>query len=81
MDSELRLHDLVALLEDVATTHFSTGEPLRLRRGQIGTVVMTYEDGSLEVEFADRQGRAYALLPLSRDRLMRLQDAPEHVVA
>ncbi len=81
MGAELRLHDLVALLEDVTTSHFSTREPLHLRRGQIGTVVMVYEDGALEVEFADRNGRAYALLPMSRDQLMLLRDAPEHAVA
>lgn len=81
MGAELQLHDLVALLEDVTTSHFSTREPLRLRRGQIGTVVMVYEDGALEVEFADGDGRAYALLPVSRDQLMLLRDAPEHAVA
>jgi hypothetical protein len=74
-------HDLVALLEDTSVRHFRTGEPLVLRRGQIGTVVMTYPDGALDVEFADRDGRPYALVPLSRDRLMLLRDTPDHAVA
>ena len=81
MSRELQLHDVVALLEDVTTTHFSTGESLVLRRGQIGTVVMEYEGGAVEIEFADREGRAYALLSLSRQQLMLLRDAPEHAVA
>lgn len=81
MTPKPKTHDVVALLEDVATRHFSTGKPLRLRRGQIGTVVMECDDEALEVEFADRAGRAYALLPLARERLMLLLDAPEDAVA
>jgi len=34
---------VVALLDDVPARHFETGQPLLLRRGQIGTVVMTYD--------------------------------------
>ena len=37
---------VVALLEDMPTRHFETGQPILLRRGQIGTVVMAY-DGRL----------------------------------
>jgi hypothetical protein len=77
MEVRVPLHAVVALLEDTRTTHFESGEPLLLRRGQIGTVVMTYDDGAYEVEFADRNGRAYAMLVLSADRLMVLRDAPE----
>lgn len=40
------MHDLVALLQDFPTTHFETGRPLMLRRGQIGTIMMTYGDGA-----------------------------------
>ena len=81
MSGELRNHDLVALLEDTSVKHFQTGDPLLLHRGQMGTVVMVYADGALEVEFADRHGRAYALVSLSRDKLMLLRDAPDHAVA
>ena len=81
MSAELRDHDLVALLEDASVEHFQTGEPLLLRRGQIGTVVMVYANGAVEVEFADRDGRAYSLVSLSRDKLMQLRDAPDHAVA
>jgi len=81
MSGELLDHDLVALLEDTSVKHFRTGEPLRLRRGQLGTVVMMYADGDVEVEFADRDGRPYALVSMSRDKLMLLRDAPEHAVA
>ena len=76
MDSEIRMHDLVAPIEDIAARHFLTGAPLTLRRGQIGTVVMTYDGSAFEVEFADAQGRAFALLPIAAEKLMLLHDAP-----
>ena len=81
MSGGLRMHDVVALLEDVPTKHFETGRPLLLRRGQIGTVVMTYQDGAVEVEFADRDGRPFAILSLRPDKLMVLHDAPDYAVA
>lgn len=75
------MHDVVALTEDVCTKHFETRQELKLRRGQIGTVVMTYEDGACEVEFADREGRAFALLPLKPEQLMVLYDTPDFAAA
>lgn len=56
MDRDIKMHAVVALLEDVRTKHFETGQPVLLRRGQIGTVVMPYPDGAREIEFADRDG-------------------------
>jgi len=81
MNSEIHIHDIVALMDDIATTHFVTGAPLTLRRGQIGTAVMTCDGSAFEVEFCDTQGRAFALLPIPAGRLMLLHDAPATVVA
>jgi hypothetical protein len=81
MSGELLEHDLVALLEDTSVRHFQTGEPLLLRRGQLGTIVMVYAGGAVEVEFADRGGRTYALVPVAREKLILLRDAPDHAVA
>ena len=81
MSGKLRMHDVVALLEATNTKHFESGEPILLRRGQIGTVVMTYEDGACDVEFADRNGRAYALLTLLPDKLLVLHETPAHIAA
>ena len=75
------MHDLVALLEDVPARHFATGAPLTLRRGQIGTVVMTYDGSAFEVEFCDAQGRAFAMLPIPTGKLMLLHDATTAVPA
>jgi hypothetical protein len=81
MIGEIKMHDVVALMQDVRTKHFQSGQPLLLRRGQIGTVVMIYQDGAYEVEFADRDGRAFAILPVKPDQLMVLHDTPDFVAA
>ena len=81
MNSEIHMHDLVALLEAVPARHFFTGTPLTLRRGQIGTVVMTYDGSAFEVEFSDAQGRAFAVMPIPAGKLMLLHDAPATVAA
>jgi hypothetical protein len=70
------MNDIVALLEDVPTEHFETGQPLVLRRGLIGTVVMAYDGAAFEVEFADRDGKAYALLPVASEKLIVLHENP-----
>jgi hypothetical protein len=69
----------VALLNDVQTTHFESGSPVLLHRGDIGTVVLTYGGGECDVEFADRNGRTYAMLTRSTDSLLVLLDLPAGV--
>lgn len=81
MNSDIHLHGVVALLEDLPVKHFATGQPLLLRRGQIGTVVMTYDGATVEVEFAGPDGRTYALLPIATSKLMVLRDKPEDAAA
>ena len=76
MNAALQMHDVVALLDDLPASHFVTGQPLLLRRGQIGTVVMTYDGTAFEVEFAGRDGRAYALLTVPAEKLIRLHESP-----
>ena len=81
MFGEIKMHDVVALLQDVPAKHFESGQALLLRRGQVGTVVMNYLDGAYEVEFADRDGRAFAILSLRGDHLMVLHDTPDFAAA
>jgi hypothetical protein len=81
MANGIQMHDVVVLLEDMRTKHFETSQPLMLRRGQVGTVVMTYDGRVFEVEFASRDGRAYALLPVAAEKLMPVKDTPELAVA
>jgi hypothetical protein len=81
MNSEIHMHDTVALLEDLPARHFLTGEALLLRRGQVGSIVMTYDGGAFEVEFSGQDGRAYALLPVEAEKLIALRESPETVAA
>ena len=81
MLGELKMHDVVALLQDVPAKHLESGRALLLRRGQIGTVVMSYPDGAYEVEFADRDGRAFAMLSLRPEQLMLLRETPDFAAA
>ena len=81
MNGEIHLHDVVVLTEDVPAKHFESGRPLLLRRGQVGTVVMTYDGSAFEVEFAGKDGRAYALLPIPAEKLIVLHDQPEFAAA
>ena len=81
MSDEIKMHDVVALTEDARTKNFETGRDLLLRHGQIGAVVMLYPDGLCEVEFADRDGRAFALLPLRHEQLIILHDSPDFAAA
>ena len=79
--TQIRMHDVVALLEDVPATHFETGQPLTLRRGEVGTVVMTYDGSAVEVEFAAEDGCAYAMLPIAPTKLRILPNPPDSIVA
>lgn len=81
MNAAIQMHDVVALLDDIPAKHFETGQPLLLRRGQIGTVVMTYDGTAFDVEFAGRDGRAYALLPVPAGKLIVLRESPVVVAA
>jgi len=64
MNSQMKLLDVVALLEDLLE--------LGLYRGQVGTIVEVYEPGVFEVEFSDLNGRAYAIETLNANQLMLL---------
>src|ERR1035438_1322268 len=52
-----------------------------LVRGQVGTVVESWAPDVYEVEFSDGNGKAYAMVALSADQLMRLHHEPVHQAA
>jgi hypothetical protein len=61
--------DIVALLADLPKAG--------LARGQVGTVVEALGNSDVLVEFADDQGRAYAVAPCPRSELLVLRYAPQ----
>jgi len=62
--SSLNVRDVVALLVD--------DREHGLVRGQVGTVVEQLDDGVLEVDFCDDEGRTYAQVAVSVQALLRL---------
>lgn len=72
MDQDLQMHDVVALLVDLPEHG--------LVRGHVGTVVV-WAPGAYEVEFADSEGRTFAMVSLRNDQLLRLYYEPLHQAA
>jgi len=71
--TEINLHDMVALKEDTKAQRFPLGEELLLPTGLVGTVVEQYAQGeAFEVEFARKDGEAYAMITIEADKLFRL---------
>jgi hypothetical protein len=64
------MHSVVALLDDLP------GQGLA--RGQVGTDVGEWAPGVYEVEFCDDEGKAYAMVALKTEQLMRLHHKPTH---
>lgn len=64
--------DLVALTEDRQATHFETGEPITLSKGQVGTIVLEYDGTAFEVEFSNNDGITYAMETIPAHQLMLL---------
>ncbi|HIK31671.1 MAG TPA: DUF4926 domain-containing protein [Oscillatoriales cyanobacterium M59_W2019_021] len=80
MDS-IQDYDLVVLLEDRAATHKTTHQPILLRRGQVGTVLMSFEGVAFLVDFTDSQGNTFAMESIEADRLLRLIYEPMAIAA
>lgn len=64
----MKEHDLVALLEDLPEQG--------LVRGQAGTVVALWAEGTYEVEFVGEDGSPLSLLALKEDQLLGLKGLP-----
>ena len=63
------LFDTIALSKDIPEEN--------LVRGQVGTIVEIHRGGeAYEVEFADPEGRMYALAPLPADAFIVLRHVP-----
>jgi hypothetical protein len=67
------IHSVVALLEDLPEEG--------LVRCQVGTVVENWAPGIYEVEFADDNGKTYAMVALKAEQLMQLHHEPVHQAA
>lgn len=71
--TKIKLHDTIALTENITTNQFMTDKKIVIPRGQVGTIVEVYpEEKTFEVEFSDSNGQTYALVPLSAEQLILL---------
>ena len=75
MRREVKLLDVVALLEDVQV------EGVLLQRGEVGAVVVMIAPEVYEVECCDDQGRAYAFASLPAEQLLVLHNQGKESVA
>lgn len=64
MANEIKILDIVAIVEDLPEHS--------LRRGEVGTVVDCWKDGTFEVEFSDDTSEPYAFVALKAEKLFPL---------
>ncbi len=79
--NKIQEYDIVALLETIPAIHKDTQQPIELKSGQVGTVVMSFDDRAFLIDFADSQGHTYAMETIAADQLLRLVYEPETVYA
>jgi Domain of unknown function (DUF4926) len=72
----LNEYDIVALTQDVQATYQSTHQPLLLPSGQVGTILMGFKDQAYLVDFADADGRTYAMATIPGHWLIQLMAQP-----
>lgn len=74
-------YDIVALKSDIRAIHKENQQPILLQHGQVGTVVMTFNDEAYLIDFSDAQGMTYAMETIPQNQLMLLHYEPASVVA
>jgi hypothetical protein len=64
------------LINEAQAIHKETKQPILLRQGQVGTVLMRFDDQAYLVDFADAQGETYAMETVPATQLMLLSYEP-----
>jgi len=77
--NEIKEYDLVALTEDAIATHKITHQQILLRRGQMGTVLMSFDHKTFLIDFTDSRGNTFAMETIEPIKLLRLINEPELV--
>ena len=72
-------YDLVALTEDLTATHKVTHQPIVLRREQMRTILMSFDNQAFLVDFTDQQGNTFAMETIDCSKLLQLIQEPELV--
>jgi hypothetical protein len=58
-----------------------THQPILLPRGQMGTVLMSFDDQAFLIDFTDQQGNTFAMETIEAAKLLRLITEPQLVLA
>jgi hypothetical protein len=69
-------YDIVALTEAIPASQPETQTPLMLHRGQVGTVLMVFDDDAVLIDFSDPEGYTYAMETVPLQKLMPLFHEP-----
>ncbi len=77
----LHEYDVVVLIVEVQAIHKDTSGQILLRPGQVGTILMSFDDRAYLVDFADAQGNTYAMETVPSEKLMQLVYEPLPVYA
>jgi hypothetical protein len=74
--NQIKEYDLVAIDRDISATHKETKQPILLRKGQVGTVVMDFDGEAFLIDFADPEGITYAMETVPAEQLIPLLYKP-----
>lgn len=74
-------YDIVALNSDIQAIHKENQQPILLQHGQVGTVVMSFDNEAYLVDFSDINGMTYAMETIPNSQLMLLHYEPASVTA
>jgi hypothetical protein len=69
-------YDVVALTAEIQAIHKETHQPILLRLGQVGTILMNFNGRAYLVDFANAQGHTYAMETIAAEHLMQLVYEP-----
>ena len=70
--SQIKEYDLVAIDRDIPAIHKETKQPILLRKGQVGTVLMDFDGEAFLIDFADDKGITYAMDTVPAEYLITL---------
>jgi hypothetical protein len=74
-------YDVVAINSEIQAVHKESQQPVLLQAGQVGIVVMNFNNESYLIDFADPQGMTYAMETVPEAQLMLLHYEPKLVAA
>lgn len=74
-------YDIVAITSNIQAVHKENQQPILLQPGQVGTVVMNFNDEAYLIDFSDVQGMTYAMETIPQNQLMLLHYEPSSVAA